>query len=201
MKVVGGLKGAGAVGMAALALACGSGASDEQSKEPKALPTGPFAVTDYYSPRPLITASEADKVRITSGASCKERPQDAQGACFRFEAQGPTTYGFVFEYPGFEFGKGPGLTLPSSITKLRFSAATDADTPPTRINLKIGWSAVSAETPYGEVGLSQAKIFSLSAAWQTFEIPLEESGSMVGNALGMEALGPATFYLDDLYFE
>lgn len=201
MSEMGGRRAVGLMSLACLVFACG-GTDDEnadQANTPKAPPTGPFALSDYYFPRPFLTETGAEQVRITSGQTCKARPENARGRCFRVEAAAETSYGFVFEYPGFDFGNGPGLTLPASVTKLHFMAAGEARQVGNRISLVVGWSA--GDVPYLEEQISQTGSFALTADWQAFEIPLTKSGAMVGNALGSQALGPAMFYLDDLYFE
>jgi hypothetical protein len=190
--------GYGAVILIALGVAaCGGGGDGQPASKPP--PTGPFAVSDYYVPRALQTQDDASKnVQISN--DCIPRLANARGRCHRFIAASPGSYGFLFEYPGYDFGAKPGLALPATVTKLHGVCASSSDSAP-GASLQVGWAPNSPETPYGDQGASSGIGLVCRPEWQPFEIPLLRIGGMVGIALGSEGEGPNTFYLDDLWFE
>lgn len=188
------------------AAAGSAGGASAPSREP---PTGPFAVSDYFSPS--VDLGDADFVTMTAGSQCKTRPVGARGQCYRFDLdRGPQGWaGAFWLYPSANQGEQPGLSIPSAgVTRVTFKAALDVGE--SRASFFVGCVGGLGVAPNGDATCRNTDAM-LTTEWQTFEIELDPFGlepvaRLVGGfgwALNFEEPSATSkvLYVDDLVFE
>jgi len=187
-----------------LALAWGVLGCGSENKEPVEPPTGPFAVSDYFSPTDRQQdALDPTTFRIDQNKNCKERPAGARGACYRI-TQTSEFIGHAILFWRPTESPGEGLPLPQNLTRISFQVAFE---PGSRLIFFYAGASYANESARDDFQLSIG--LEPNAEWQRGEMLFTRGvPTSVIHAFGFDFITPgggenipATLYLDDLVYE
>jgi hypothetical protein len=194
-------------------LACGCGPRSEVDRIEEAGPiTGPFAVSQYFSPSGHMgDGATVGHIVADIDEGCKERPSGARGDCYRFTyTPGSLLWaGVYWAYPANNWGSRPGRTMAAKFTRVRLEAAAS----PGDFSIQLIAGGIQDRTlPYSD----QFRVGSLpqvvSTDWKQFEIDLSDQtfDTVIGAFAWVtayppdtdpSAVAPRVLYLDDLVWE
>ena len=178
--------------------------------------TGPlseaFALSDVFAPSGAIGdgATPGNLTTEVNGDFCMDRPDGANGDCYRFSYQASTLLwaGVFWQHPANNWGTEPGQAVDPVFSRVRFLAASNQ--PEQTVMFQSG-GIDDPELTYSDEFQVQMTA-TLSTEWQ--ELSLDISGASYSSVLGgfawvtnlPEGTDPATaplieLYLDDIVWE
>jgi hypothetical protein len=202
-------------------LATGCGPSDELGRLPSTGPVeGSFYVSSYFSPSGHMgDGAVAGHVFVDINEQCKERPEGANGDCYRFTYDpGQELWaGVYWAYPANNWGTRPGKTVIGPYTRVRFYAAVDPSSiipGDTGVGVDFfagGIRSMESGLPFEDNFSRTGKFVSVGTDFQQFTLEFLDQPSKVIGAFGWAlnyptmtdpAMWPTSIlYIDDVIWE